>query len=127
MAFDDPIVIADNSAANQSFTRKGVSLSTSEWIENDATSTNIRTLSIKHASAGPSVQKGSPPVRRHLVQFKLNKWNSILMKMEAATVNVTLTVDPGSTITAANIYDLMAFQKNLLSTTVIDQLMRDET
>lgn len=49
------------------------------------------------------------------------------MKMEAATVNVTLTVDPGSTITAANIYDLIAFQKNLLSTTVIDQLMRDET
>lgn len=127
MAFDDPIVLADNSAVDQSFTRKGVSLTSSEWVESDSTSTNIRNLSIRHASAGPSVQKGAPPVRRHLVQFKLNKWNSILMKMEVATLNVTLTVDPGSTITAANIYDLVAFQKDLLTNSVVDQLMRDET
>jgi hypothetical protein len=128
MAFTDPIVLADNAAANQSFTLQSKTQNGSDYIENDATGTDQRKIVIRHTNAGPSVVKGAKPVRRHLVQFTHEKLNATLGKIEKITLNVTLTTDPGASgLVAADIYHVRAFAANFLTTTNIDKLIRDES
>lgn len=128
MAFTDPQSLNDNSAAAQSFVRQDVLQGGSNWIENDATGTLIRKISFRHSNAGASVLKGGKPVRRHLVQFTHEAFNATLGKWDKATLNVTLTTDPGGgVITPTNIYDLRAFAVAFLTTGNIDKLMRDES
>lgn len=127
MAYADPITVADNAAANQTFTLQSRQSAGSDWVESDATPTDMRKIVFRNSNAGASVAKGAKPVRRHLVQFSHEKWNSTLGKTEKAILNVTLTVDPGASFTTTNIYDLRAFAENFLSNTTIDQMLRDET
>lgn len=127
MAFADPITLADNAAANQTFTRQSAQQNGSDWIETDATLGQARTITIRHSNAGTSVAKGAGAIRRHLVQFALTQYNSTLGKQEKAVLNLTLTVDPGSSIAASDLYHLMAFAKNFLSSANVDKLVRDET
>lgn len=127
MAFTEPYSVNDNSATLQSFTRTGSLPTGSDWVENDATSSNRRSMKVRHSNVAASKTPGGKPVRRHLLQFVHEKWNATINKWESATINVTLTVDPQSSITAAEIYDLMAFEKNSLTTTIVDKLIRDET
>jgi hypothetical protein len=64
MAFADPLVLVDNAAVNQNFTRK-VTLASggSDWVEDDATAALERTLVMRHSTAGPSVVKARCLVR----------------------------------------------------------------
>jgi len=127
MAYTDPISLFDNAAAAQSFVRQSNQKDGSDWIENDSTVALTRRIVIRHSNAGTSVVKGSKPIRRHLVQFTHEAWNATLGKTEKATLNVTLTNDPGTAITAAQLYDLRAFAVNFLTTANIDKMVRDET
>lgn len=129
MAFTDPITLADNSAANQTFTRQTFAPTGSDWVETDATVADTRRIIIRHTNAGPSVVKGSKPIRRHLIQFTHEAWNATLGKTERATLNATLTVDPArSEITDAHLYDLGNFAAEFLTVTAnIDKLLRDES
>lgn len=127
MAFTDPISLNDNAAAAQSFTRQTFVQQGSDWIESDATVASTRRIIIRHSNAGASVIKGGKPLRRHLVQFVQEAWNATLGKTEKATLNLTLTVDPGrSAITDTNLYDLRSFAKEWLTTANIDKVLRDE-
>jgi hypothetical protein len=126
MAFTDPIVLADQLAANQTFTQTGMSKDGSYWIENDATGTDQRKLAILHSNAGASLIKGGPPARRHLFQIQHAKWNSTLGKTELATLNTTLTLDPTSSFSTANLYDLAAFLRNFYTSGNLDKLIRNE-
>jgi hypothetical protein len=127
MAYTDPIVLIDNATANQTFVRQSSQKDGSDWIENDATIALTRRIVIRHSNAGASVVKGSKPIRRHLVQFTHEAWNATLGKTEKATLNVTLTNDPGTAITAAQIYDLRSFAREFLTAANIDKMLRDET
>lgn len=127
MAFAEPIVLANASAVNQNFVLQSRFKDGSDWIEDDATSTLTRRLSIRHSNAGPSVQKGFKPIRRHLVQMVEEKWNATLGKQEKVTLNLTVTVDPGSSVTVGEVYDLRAFMDSFLNNSNLDKLLRDET
>lgn len=127
MAFTDPISVNDNSAALQGFTRTGYNPNGSDWVENDATATDVRSLVIRHSNVGSSATPGGKPLRRHLVQFVHSKWNASLGKTEKFVMNLTFTVDPQSALTTTNQYDILAFVKNFLTTTNFDKLVRDES
>jgi len=73
------------------------------------------------------VVKGSKPIRRHLVQFVHEKWNSDLGKTEKCVVNATITNDPGSTFTSTDLLHLVMFAREFLTSTRVAQLLRDET
>jgi hypothetical protein len=129
MAFTDPIVLADSnpiSPANQTFTRQFTAQGGSDWIENDAIPSLVRKIVMRHSNAGPSTVKGAKPVRRHLVQFTLDKWNATTAKTEKAVVNCTITVDAASSITVAEIEDLSTFAANFLTDGNVEKLLRDE-
>lgn len=127
MAFTDPITLNDSAAVLQTFTRQSSFAGGSDWVENDATLTEFRKISIRHTNAGPSATKGGKPLRRHFVQFSHEKYNATLGKMEKFTCNVTYTVDPQAALTLTNLRDVQAFAKNFATTTVLDQMIRDET
>lgn len=127
MAFTDPIVLADQLAANQTFTGTGNVQNGSYWVENDATNADRRELAILHSNAGAGLIKGGPPLRRHLFQVKHSKWNAGLGKTEIATLNTTLTIDPTSSFSTANLYDLAAFLRNFYTSGNLDKLLRNES
>lgn len=128
MAFTDPIVLQDNAAANQNFTRRtGITILGSDWVEDDATASNERTLAIRHSKAGPSVTPGAPPKQRHLLQFQLRKYNSLIAKVEQFGINLTFIDDASSSITAAEKYHVLAFAKNILTTGNLDKILRGES
>lgn len=128
MAFDNTLTLVDFSEANQNFVAQSRLQGGVDYIESDATAESTRRLSIRHTNAGASVLgKGAKPIRRHLVQFTHEKWNSELGKTEKATVNVTITVDPGASITTTEKRDLIAFAISLIGETANqDRLLRDE-
>lgn len=77
MAFADPLVLADNAAANKNFNRQFSQSGGSNYVESTATPLDNRTIIIKHGNAGNSVAGGSAPKqRRHLIQFIHTKYNS---------------------------------------------------
>jgi len=127
MAYSDPLVLKDNAAVNQNFVVQSRLQGGVDYIEDDATTTDRRRISIRHSNAGPSVVKGSRPVRRHLFQVIHDKWNSTLGKQEKATLNITLTTDPGASITTAEILHLAAFGAEFLTLDAnVEKLLRDE-
>lgn len=128
MALTDPITLNDHSAVLKSFVLQNRGPGGSDYVESTATATDMRKIVIRHSNAGASIVKGSKPVRRHLIQFTDEEWNSTLGKTEKATVNVTITVDPGAAgISTLEIQDLVSFAKDFLSDTRLAQMIRDET
>jgi hypothetical protein len=127
MAYADPISLPNHAATDQDFTITSRLQNGSDWVETDATPTDMRTMSIRHSNAGPSVAKGANPIRRHLVQFVHSKWNDSLAKTEKLVLNVTMTVDPGSSFTTTNQQDLVAFANGFFTDTNLAKLLRDET
>jgi hypothetical protein len=127
MAFADPIIVADHAAANQNFTGRSSMQGGSDWIEDDATLTDQRQLSIRHSNAGPSVLKGQTPIRRHLVQFQHVKYDSTIGKNVKMVLNTTLTIDPGAGFTTLEQQNLVAFTKNFFTDANLAKLIRDET
>jgi len=129
MAFADPITLNDSNAVPvaQSFTRQFTAQGGSDWVENDATPSLTRKIVMRHSNAGPSTVKGAKPVRRHLVQFTLDKWNATSGKTEKAVVNTTITVDAASSITVGEIEDLTTFAAGFLTDANVEKLLRDES
>lgn len=128
MAFTEPITLADYDNADVDFVLQSRLKDGSEWIESDAGPNNIRRISIRHSNAGPSIQKGSKPVRRHLFQFVQEKLNTTLGKTEKLTVNLTITNDPGSELDNTEARHLLSFVRRLVETTDFDgKALRDET
>lgn len=128
MAFTDPIALDDSASVEQSFVLQSRQKDGSEWIESDATAGNVRRISIRHSNAGPSIQKGAKPVRRHLVQFSQETLNTTLGKTEKLVVNLTITNDPGSTLDNTEAAHLLAFVKGIIeSSNFVDKILRDET
>jgi hypothetical protein len=131
MAFADPIVLNDDTPITpvaQNFVLASRLLNGSEWIEDDASgTTDVRRLSIRHSNAGPSTAKGQFPVRRHLFQVTHEKYNATTLKIEKVVVNVTITVDPGASITVQNQKDALAFARNFVTGANLLKLLRDET
>lgn len=127
MAFADPIVLADHAAANQNFTGRSSFQGGSDWVEDDATLSDQRTLSIRHTNAGPSVAKGQSPVRRHLVQLVHTKYDSTLGKNVKMTFNGTLTIDPGAGFTTTEQQNIVSFGTKFWTDTNLAKVIRDET
>lgn len=127
MAFDNTLTLTNNGAESESFVAQSRLQGGVDYIDVTSTAANTRKLSIRHTNAGPSVIKGGKPVRRHLVQMVQEKWNSTLGKTERATVNVTITVDPGASITLAEQQDLIAMASNFVDVDAnVEKLLRDE-
>lgn len=128
MSFTDPTTLADNTPANQDFTRQNFVTNGSNWIETDASVALERTMSIRHVNVGPGVLGKGVPKQRHIVSFKHKELNSTTGKIEEAVMSFSLTVDPGAgVITAADLYHMRAFVEAFLTNTSIDQLVRGES
>lgn len=128
MAYADPLTLNDSAPLAHNFTKQQSVPNGSDWIDGASTATDVTKILIRHSNAGTSIVAGQKPIRRHLVQFTREIWNATLGKTEKMTLNVTLTVDPGTSFTETNRDDLEAFAANfLLSDTFTDRLMRDET
>lgn len=127
MAFVEPILLDDNAVVEKEFALQGRSQFGSDWIESSSTPTDMRRVIIRHSNAGASIVKGAKPIRRHLVQFVHEKFNSTLNKTEKVVVNVTLTVDPGSSFVTSDLHHLVEFARNFLTDSNTEKLIRDET
>lgn len=127
LAFTDPISLNNNAGVAQGFTRTGQVQAGSDWTEDDATNSNQRRIIIRHRKGGKSVAKGAGFVKQHLSQFTHEKYNATLGVMEKMTLNVTLQIDPGTTFTNTDIYDLRAFAVNFYTTGNVDKIIRDES
>lgn len=125
MAFADTITVQDAAAADKVFVLQSRFNGGADYIWDGSTASLTERLKIRHSNVGSSVVKGQKPVRRHLVQFIAEKFNTDLGKTETVTTNVTITVDPGSTLTAEP-EKHRAFVESFLSTTTMAQLIRDE-
>jgi hypothetical protein len=127
MAFADPLVLVDNAAVNQNFTRK-VTLASggSDWVEDDATAALERTLVMRHSTAGPSVVKGAVPRQRHLTQFLYRKFSAITGLTETFKVNLTIEDDPSSSITLADKEHILAFVRSFATSANLPKILRAE-
>lgn len=124
MAFSSSLVIADGQSTpvDRTFVLTSQDATNSTRIDNSTTLTAPRIMQIKH-----SVQKlqNGDVVDRHLVSFS----HTVL---DAANVphtlvgNLTLAV-PRSTITRANVDDVVAFLKNFTTSSDITSLLIGES
>lgn len=127
MAFTDPLVLVDNSAANQNFTRKqGVSNLGSDWVEDDSTAASERFFIIRHSNAGASTIPGAGPRQRHLIGFGFKKYNSLVSKTDTFGVNLTVNDDPASSITLAERRHFFAFLRSFAIDATMDKILRGE-
>jgi hypothetical protein len=131
MAFSDPITVLDRTATGKDFVLQSRTLNGSDYVEETASASDQRKILVRHQNAGPSVQKGAKAIRRHLVQFVDERYNATLGKQERAVLNVTLTIDPGSSaaLTGNGLADLAAFASNFFdpSGDTLEKLLRDES
>jgi hypothetical protein len=125
MAFSD-LTLADADGTNQSFVVQQRFAGGVDFIESDATVDSTRKIAVRHSNAAPSVLKGARPARRHLAQFTQEDYNATLGKTEKTTLNVTLVVDPGASITEDELFHLRAFLVNFLTEANVSKLLRDE-
>lgn len=126
MAFGDTLTLADHAAANKTFNRQSSLQNGVDYVESTATAGDQRKLSIRHTNAGTSVAKGAGAVRRHLFQTTHTRYNGTLGKQEKMVVNTTVTMDPGSSFTTADLQHLVAFEKSFFTDGNLDKLVRDE-
>lgn len=116
------LTLADAAAANKSFVQNKLDATGSDRIDTTTTLANPRIMSIRHTTAG----KGTSAVDRHLLQFVHNEADSNGLPI-AVIVNTTISVPRSSTISRAEIDDLLAFTKNFLSVTAnVDAILRNE-
>lgn len=126
----DPLQLKDFADSTQGFTRISSLQGGSDWVEDDATISDKRTIAVRHSNAGKSSVKGGPPLRRHLMQFTHSKWNATLGITEKLVANVTFTCDPSTSFDTTDYADIGAFISNAFGNgaeTILDQLLRDET
>lgn len=127
MAFSEPLVLVDNSAANQNFTHRGISvLNGADFVEDDSTAGNERYALIRHGSAGPSNAPGSTPKQRHQWAIGQRKYNSLVSKTDVVQINTTFVWDPGTSITTTEFNHLIAMNLSFLTTTNFAKLIRGE-
>lgn len=129
MAFPDPLVLVDNTPANQNFTRAQTPSGTvgSKYVEDDAVPTNERTFSIRHQNAGTSAVKGAPPKQQHTITLELRKFNAVIGATEIFKINLSCIDDPTSSITAAEKKHVAAMVGAFISDdTNLEKLLRGE-
>lgn len=116
------LTLADAAAANKSFVQNKLDSTGSDRIDTTTTLAAPRLMSIRHTTTG----KGATAVDRHLIQFVHNEVDSNGVPV-AVVVNTTVQVPRSSTISRAEIDDLLAFTKNFLAVTAnVDAILRNE-
>ncbi len=113
----DPQSITDG-VTNHSFTRTGFlpDGKGSTWIWEGSTPTLTKEMRISHQNAGKSIAPGANPVRRTLVQLVYSAYNSTTGKTEKLTLNTTFTIDPGTSLDAADAALMWAQMVDFLTT-----------
>jgi hypothetical protein len=128
MAFTDPLALTDSGGNTDNFVLQQRFAGGSDYVLSTSTPQDKSSVSFRHSNAGVSIAgKAAPPIRRHLVQFKREKYNSTLGRTEVLTYNVTITNDPASSFTTTDVDDMRAYVESFLSATTVPQLLRDET
>lgn len=113
----DPQTINDG-VSNHNFTRTGFlpDGKGSTWIWDGSTPTLTKELRISHQNAGKSIAPGANPIRRSLVQLVYTAYDATTGKTSKLTVNTTFTIDPGSSLDAADAALCWAQMVDLLTT-----------
>lgn len=122
----------NNAAVAKTFTEIAKDKTSAEWVNTtDSTSTLDVRMSVKQQIL--SRTKTGVPIRRSLVQVKAVAPTSVVLNgntttiAEEITMNFTI-ISPTAlaTLTPTTRADLLAYLENMLSPTVIEQLVRGE-
>lgn len=125
MAFASDLVLADNAAANKTFSLRKTEGFNTERIDQSTTQAEPRLCLIKHSSQG---KKGtSEQADRHLVSFSVTKKDATTGIMSTAVLNITLVVPVMGPLVRADFDHLIAFGKNFLVTANVDKWVRNES
>lgn len=125
MAFSTDLVLADNAAANKTFSLRNTNGYNTERIDQSTTGTEPRLCAIKHSSQG---KKGtSEQAERHLVSFSVTKKDPTTGVLYTSVLNVTLVTPATGPLVRADYDHLIAFAKNFLVTANVDKWLRNES
>jgi bifunctional N-acetylglucosamine-1-phosphate-uridyltransferase/glucosamine-1-phosphate-acetyltransferase GlmU-like protein len=121
VAFSSDIALNDASAASKTF-REIQSPDGSLRLDTSSTLAEPRTLSIKHQT---QTGKDGRVTDKHLISFTQVK-NDSVTGPASSVVNMTIAMPRTGPITRAMVDDLIAFVKNLLTTTNVTALLNNE-
>lgn len=125
--------LANEAAVNKTFTEISKDRVSAEWLNTtDLTDSFNSRIFIRQSVSGPK-SKGGSSTRRVVVSAKATQAAVAATELAPATpeetilVNVTLTTPTGlRALTSTHRKDLMAFLRNLVTGTVLEQLARGE-
>jgi hypothetical protein len=121
----------NEAAVAKTFTNVGSNLEAHKWFNStDKTSTFDNNVTIKQSIIGKDKTTGIA-IRRSLVQITAESPAhlavGVLVPNEQVTVNLTITTPTAlSNLTTTNRKDVMAFVRNLLTATFLEQLAAGE-
>jgi len=125
VAFATDLVLADNAAANKTFSLRKTDGFNTERIDQSTTAGEPRLCTIKHSAQG---KKGTVEAAdRHLISFATTKKDATTGVLYTATLNATLVIPQSGPLVRADFDHLIAFAKNFLITANVDKWVRSES